>query len=280
VKPGALAAAALVGLCASSPVRSEEAVESTCITCHSQEEDEALSAPVEEWRRSVHAEASVSCDSCHGGDPQQDDADLSMDEEAAGYVGSPGRKDVIAFCGNCHEQVAKGFLQSKMGRKSTEGAKVATCVTCHMTKGHAIAHPDPREILTETRCGKCHEGGRAIALRDSLLHLDGLIRRADAYVVPIRGAIDTSVLDEELRSARENAVVIAHSYDLARIQAVSKGTAQRLDRLKSKAERLESDVASRRRAGVGVVTFFLVACLATLRLSSNLRRRDSSHDGE
>lgn len=279
MRPLRLTALPLAAFLIAVPLHSQEP-ESTCITCHALEEDEELSAPVEEWRHSVHAAASVGCDSCHGGDPSQEDADLSMDEEEAGYLGSPGRKEVISFCGGCHEEIAAGFEQSVMGRKSTEGEKVANCTTCHMIDGHAIERPDPRVILTKNRCGQCHEGERAIALRDQLEMLDALIQRADERVKPLRGSIDTSTLDSELRDAREHAVVIAHTYDLPRIQEVAKGTAQRLSTVKSKAERLEAEVAFRRKIGVGVVAFFTIGCVAALRISSNLRRRGSSDDAE
>jgi hypothetical protein len=167
-----------------------------------------------------------------------------------------------------------------MGRKSTQGEKVANCTTCHMTDGHAIGHPDPREILTTKRCGQCHEGERAIALRDQLETLDSLIQRADERVKPLRGSIDTSLLDFELRDAREHAVVIAHTYDLPRIQEVAKGTAQRLSTVRSKAERLEAEVAFRRKIGVGVVAFFTIGCIVALRISSSLSRRGSSDEAE
>jgi hypothetical protein len=280
VRGWSVAALPLAALVLAAPAHSQQEPESTCITCHAAEEDEALSAPVEEWRRSVHAAANVGCDSCHGGDPQQEDQELSMDEDAAGYVGSPGRKDVIAFCAGCHEQIADGFRQSVMGRKSTEGEKAANCTTCHMVDGHAIPQPDPRQILTKKRCGQCHEGNRAIALRDEIERLRGLIRRADARVAPLRGAIDTSLLDGELKDALEHSVVIAHTYDLARIQEVAKGTAERLGTVKAKAERLESEVASRRRIGVASVAFLGIGCLLTIRISSSVKRRSSSHEGE
>jgi len=255
-----------------------EAVESSCVSCHAEEEDAELSAPVEEWRRSVHAEANVSCDGCHGGDPQQQDADLSMDEESAGFLGRPGRKQIISFCGGCHEQIAHGFQQSVMGLKSTEGERVATCTTCHMIHGHAIQHPNAHEILTEERCGECHEGARAVALRTALEHLDALIRSADARVAPIRGAIDTSPLDEELRQAHQHAVVVAHTYNLARIQLVAERSAERLGRLDAEADALEAEVTHRRRIGIGVITFFTIACAGTLRLSYNLRQRSPPHE--
>ena len=60
-----------------------------CVSCHAEEEDSDLSTPVEEWRRSVHAEAEVSCDGCHGGNPHEEDEELSMDEGDAGFLGAP-----------------------------------------------------------------------------------------------------------------------------------------------------------------------------------------------
>ena len=49
--------------------------ESTCVSCHDAEPDVELAASVPEWRESVHAEALVSCDACHGGDARLEDGD-------------------------------------------------------------------------------------------------------------------------------------------------------------------------------------------------------------
>jgi len=95
---------ALLSLVASGSVRAEKQV-NTCIGCHVDSDEEELSSPVEEWGRSVHATVEVSCDACHGGDPLEEDEELSMSEDDAGFVGMPSWDEVPEMCGNCHEHI-------------------------------------------------------------------------------------------------------------------------------------------------------------------------------
>lgn len=190
-----------------------------CVSCHAEEEDSDLSTPVEEWRRSVHAEAEVSCDGCHGGNPHEEDEELSMDEGDAGFLGAPGWADVSEFCEACHEEILDAYHQSVVGTIIEEGVKAAVCTTCHMHEGHAIAHADPREILTEAaRAG-----------------LDGISR-----------IIDVSRLDREVKEIRQRAVVITHTYDRERIAEFAGVAHARLDAVASETLELEGEAVFRR----------------------------------
>lgn len=266
----ALVAALLLPL----PVGAAES-ESTCIRCHAEEEDPDLSAPVEQWRRSVHAEAEVSCDGCHGGDPFEEDEELSMDEEAAFFIGAPGWTEVPDFCGTCHEDILDAYSQSVMASKIAEGEEVAVCTTCHMVDGHAIANAVPREILTEERCGECHDPDRAHELLELLEDVDLRIDSARAELDPIRDAIDTSALDREIDEIRQRHVVIAHTYDRERISEVAHVARQRLESVTASSRELADEARFRRRLGVGVVGFLLVACLGVVRLGGDVRGRGS-----
>jgi len=245
----------------------------TCIGCHVEEEDEELSAPVAEWRRSVHARAEVTCDACHGGDPLEEDEELSMSEDDAGYVGAPSWSEVPAFCGACHEEILEGYSESVMAEHLEEGERVAVCTTCHMSEGHAIVSQTPREILTEERCGECHDADRAIALRDVLEKTSARIATVDQQVERVRGRIDTGRLDRELREIRKRHLVIAHTYDLDRISEVAQVCDERLQAVTSQADELIQEVRFRRNLGGGVVAFFIIASFGALRLERDLRRR-------
>ncbi len=242
--------------------------ESSCVRCHSEEEDSDLSRPVEEWSRSVHAVAEVSCDACHGGNPFEDDEDLAMDEDEAGFLGVPDWEEEPEFCGACHEKIADGYGQSVMAAKLREGKKVAVCTTCHMTDGHAILSPTPREILTEERCGRCHDGGRAIVLRDLLEEINARLGRARADLDATRHWIDVSVQDQEVEKLSARAVVIAHTYDAERIAEVAAVAHERLEGVVIATASLSSEAGFRRRLGAGTVAFLLAMCVGVVRLGT------------
>jgi hypothetical protein len=250
----------------------EEAVDE-CMSCHEAEEEPELSEPVEQWRESVHAEAEVGCDACHGGDPSQDDEELAMDEDEAGFVGSPSWHEVPEFCGACHEDVLDGYSQSVMASKIEEGEAVAVCTTCHMPEGHAIVRPSAREILTEERCSECHDAERAVELRELLDETSGHIASVEAQLAALHGRIDTSRVDHEVQEIRARAVVIAHTYDRERIAEVAQVARERLDAAGAAADALRGESEFRRRLGFGVVAFFVLTCLGALRLESDVHRR-------
>ena len=247
----------------------------SCVSCHAEEEDSDLSAPVEEWRRSVHAEAEVSCDGCHGGNPYEEDEELSMDDGEAGFLGAPGWTDVSEFCGACHEEILDAYRQSVMGTNIEAGEKAAVCTTCHMRDGHAIPHADPREILTEEHCGECHEASRAIALRDLLEETGGRIEAARAGLDGVSRIIDVSRLDREVKEIRQRAVVIAHTYDRERIAEFAAVAHARLDAVAAETRELEGEAAFRRRVGFGVVGALLLILVGVVGLSRNLEERGS-----
>ena len=241
--------------------RAEEEPESTCVSCHAQDEDEDMRAPVEEWRRGVHAAVDVSCDACHGGDPHEEDEDLSMDEDEAGFLGSPGWTEVTDFCGACHEEIAKSYRRSRMGNEltKTNAKRVAVCTTCHMTDGHTIHPPDPTTILTEKRCKECHSGKRAVRLRTLLVDVNAKLAHAQAGIDEIHTGIDTSQLAAEVGALEKRSYLIAHTYDAERIEEMTHVADQRLAAVESDTATLREQMAYRRRLGAGVVAF-LAAC--------------------
>lgn len=271
-----LAATCAVALVGAAGARAAAEIASTCVSCHEQDEDEDVAAPVEEWRRSVHAAADVGCDACHGGDPSAEDQDDSMDEDASGFLGAPGRREIGEFCGACHEEIAQAFAESVMAQKLAAGERVATCVTCHMDEGHAIAPPVTAEILTEERCGRCHDGARALELRGAIDAIDDAIARADAGLAPLRHGIDTSRLDRVVGDARARAVTLAHTYDIERIRAGAASTREQLAQVERDTSALARELERRRSYGLGAVSFLAMCFAGMLRLSHQLRRRNGT----
>ncbi len=150
-----------------------EPLSESCIACHLEIGDDRLGAPAKEFGESIHAAKGFGCVSCHGGDASEEGME-AMDP-AKGYIGKPGRKQIVQLCGRCHsdarfmkrynpslrvDQVAE-YATSVHGRRLMElgDDKVATCTDCHTA--HAIRPPsDPRSSIHPLRvadtCGSCH----------------------------------------------------------------------------------------------------------------------------
>ncbi|MGE5693056.1 MAG: hypothetical protein ACM3YF_04675, partial [Candidatus Zixiibacteriota bacterium] len=132
-------ASALTGLLILS-VRAQD----TCLECHRQME-ENLKTPTLHIEADVHYQRGISCAGCHGGDPKEEDPDLSM-SPAKGFIGVPKPQQLPAFCARCHsdveymkhynpklptDQLAQ-YKTSVHGKRLAKGdTLVATCISCH-----------------------------------------------------------------------------------------------------------------------------------------------------
>lgn len=140
-----------------------------CITCHIEIEDEILTPPVANWKKSVHREAGIKCADCHGGDPF--DEDMAMEPEA-GYIGKPKPEDIPKLCAKCHSdaKMMRAYNQradqyqlysgSVHGRKLLSGdTEAPTCISCH-GKHKILRVKDPDSMAFRRNvpemCGGCH----------------------------------------------------------------------------------------------------------------------------
>lgn len=144
----------------------------SCRDCHAILEDR-LAAPVRHWSDDIHAARGLTCASCHGGDPHQEDLDKSMDR-ARGFIGVPGRSDIPRLCARCHSDAAfiraynpslrtdqlAQYATSVHGQRLRRGdTRVAVCSDCHGTHdirpaSSPLSNVHPLRI-PET-CAHCH----------------------------------------------------------------------------------------------------------------------------
>jgi hypothetical protein len=270
-----LAGALLLGVCEAALAQE---LESTCVTCHEDEEaglperirveqgevvwvELELALPVAEWRPSIHAAHEVSCDACHGGDPFEPDEDLSMSEEA-GFLELPGWRDMTEHCGVCHEDIAERFERGRLGRALEAGERVATCDTCHMYRGHYIVEASPEEILVHERCPSCLgavDPGAALATLHSLRTREREVeQRADAAE---RAGIELGDLRQELSGLSTHFSETLHEFDDDALKRASAAAHARLEALDELAARFEDQARRRRRYGT-----FVVAALGSILL--------------
>jgi len=148
------------------------APENSCVKCHAEVGDE-LAVPIEQVQNDVHGRRGLSCANCHGGNPNDDDHDRSMDPRN-GFIGTPNPRQVQSFCGKCHSNAElmrqynpairvdqeTEYATSVHGKKIAQGdKKAATCVSCHGYHGVKSVKDSNAPVfathVAET-CGQCH----------------------------------------------------------------------------------------------------------------------------
>jgi hypothetical protein len=161
--------------------RAADAPTTSCTACHF--DAAAFGDAARELRQSfeddVHAKLGLSCQDCHGGDPdpaRAGDLELAMDAGFAPnpFRGVPERGAVPGFCGRCHSDAElmkrydpaqrideeREYWTSRHGLALARGdAQVATCVSCHGSHG-ILEVGDPRSpvypLRVATTCARCH----------------------------------------------------------------------------------------------------------------------------
>ena len=147
---------------------------SSCIECHIKLDDPRLSAPAKLFDNDIHKSRGLSCNDCHGGDPNDDTKEGAKDPRK-GYLGKPKTLDIPAYCGKCHSDAnlmkrfnpslrvdqEREYYTSVHGKllKEKSETRVATCISCHSV--HGIRAPtDPLSSVYPTNvaetCSKCH----------------------------------------------------------------------------------------------------------------------------
>ena len=161
--------------------RAADAPPTSCTACHF--DAGMFGDAAQELRKKldddVHAKLGLSCQDCHGGNPdpaRAGDADLAMDAGFAPnpFRGVPERGAVPGFCGRCHSDPEtmkrydpgeriyqeREYWISHHGVALAEGnTQVATCVSCHGSHG-ILRVGDPRSpvypLRVATTCAGCH----------------------------------------------------------------------------------------------------------------------------
>jgi hypothetical protein len=125
-------------------------VKSNCVRCHLTAGRE-LTAPVQDFARSVHDLQGMTCSDCHGGNR---DKDADAHEEEFGFIGTKLSAH-LKGCAECHgeqaEQVKSGPHYWDFSKKIN--LKYPVCIDCH---GHHDIEKPPAEFALQTVCTECH----------------------------------------------------------------------------------------------------------------------------
>lgn len=144
----AIAFKLLILLAVAAPAAGQK--KSSCIECHIKLDDPRLSAPAKLFDNDIHKSRGLSCNDCHGGDPNADTKEAAKDPRK-GYLGKPKTLDIPAYCGKCHSDASlmkrfnpslrvdqeREYYTSVHGKllKEKGETRVATCISCHSVHG-------------------------------------------------------------------------------------------------------------------------------------------------
>ncbi len=131
-----------------------DAINNSCITCHEDVTAKKASDNYQRWSDSVHSSYFVTCDACHGGNPNvnsQAEAHSSLknvtDPQSPIYF-----KNIPETCGKCHETELEHFKNTMHYQRLRADSSAPSCATCH--KPHSFKVLKASEL--SPLCSVCH----------------------------------------------------------------------------------------------------------------------------
>lgn len=138
------------------------AATNSCVTCHARLAGNSfLGVKSHSWKGSTHQAHGVTCDRCHGGDPQA----ATKQKAHVGILGSSDLqspiyyKNIPATCGKCHGAEYYKFTQSRHFRMLEGSGQGPDCVTCHGSMVTDV--PAPGTLVGI--CERCHNRRMGVA---------------------------------------------------------------------------------------------------------------------
>ena len=134
-----------------------------CVTCHAGlKEPVGTSAHFFEWRSSQHANQAVSCDKCHGGNPNTGGYKLAHEGVLSPTFtqSTLHPKNLAQTCGTCHQEIANAFAKSRHSQVLQESGNGPSCTNCHRHMASSVINWPPD---TTALCAQCHKTNGAAA---------------------------------------------------------------------------------------------------------------------
>lgn len=206
---------------------SNTALGNGCIDCHSDPDfyvqERKLHNYYEDWTKSPHKAAGLTCDFCHGGNANTNDKETAhkcilnlTDPKSRLFY-----KNLPETCGSCHTEKLVEFQKSKHYEALMNGRSAPSCTTCHRAM-----HPRPhyRDIV-EQSCKNCHFEGNPNELpliadrADEFLHRLSIskvyLNWVTVYYEKQAWPNDTQAAVSAVTEKHESAVNNVHRFDLA-----------------------------------------------------------------
>jgi hypothetical protein len=222
----------------------EEEAGNSCVYCHFRLPGNSfVGAESHSWTGSIHQKSGVTCDKCHGGNPQ-----AAQEKEAHQGVlpsGNPRStvyfKNVPATCGKCHGAQFYKFTQSVHYKMLESTGKGPECVTCHGSMVTSVLTPNNVAAL----CGQCHnermgnlpyipQEAKAVLL---LLRESKALLEADMKLYHPAEETAMARLMRNARSSLYSATLDWHTFNLGRITGNLEQMYDSLEALSSEARK-------------------------------------------
>ncbi|MBW2146739.1 MAG: hypothetical protein JRG73_14155 [Deltaproteobacteria bacterium] len=136
--------------------------ENNCIQCHEFIRGQ-MGKPVFQWYGSSHQIEGITCDQCHGGNPDIEiedfpalspDALRNLSKRAMyaepSFVGAPSGQAQFELCATCHPEATETYTASIMGQAFLLKKGGPSCTQCHGAHRNVIP-PVPKS------CTSCHQ---------------------------------------------------------------------------------------------------------------------------
>jgi formate-dependent nitrite reductase cytochrome c552 subunit len=224
------------------PAAAAPEAKDTCADCHGDPEflvtNKKLYDYFKDWSGSVHQQEGVTCDDCHGGDPNSPDKKVSHAKGVSEDDPDSGiyYANVPETCGECHDDILKGYVESHhfehLEAEEENDQQGPSCVTCHGSIDVGVL--DVNSV--EAACARCHnqendnhpenpEKAREVLSRLHSIHR--FYRYVTIRTEPKEASQFFRDIDERLRKL----AITWHTFDLEKIEAE---TTDILDRMKAK----------------------------------------------
>ncbi len=206
---------------------------SCSIVCHEDKLNKSTASTYALWSISTHALFNVTCEKCHGGNPQassKEDAHKGLSNVSIARANTP------ETCGKCHEAEFQEFKSSKhFMRLEAQEVPAPACITCH--QAHSVRVLAASEI--EDFCSNCHNRITGIdpavpqraekALSSVSLLQEELSKARSAVISAKASGKDVTAAEADVESARATLKLIPsvwHRFNLTFFETeVQKGIA-------------------------------------------------------
>jgi len=135
---------------------------SCSLECHADIIRKRASDNYQQWSDSIHSQYFVTCDACHGGNPDiktEAGAHASMkdinDPNSAIYF-----KNIPDTCGKCHAEELDNFKNTMHYQRLKAESRAPSCVTCHQPHSFKVLKAPELTPL----CSVCHNPKDKIAV--------------------------------------------------------------------------------------------------------------------
>ncbi|MCZ7392497.1 MAG: hypothetical protein ABOK23_01745 [Candidatus Methanoperedens sp.] len=199
---------------------------SCSLECHEDVIRKRATDNFQQWSDSLHSEYYVTCDACHGGNPNaktEADAHASMknvsDPNSTIYF-----KNIPDTCGKCHADVLDNFRNTMHYQRLRAESRAPSCITCHQPHTFKVLKASE---LTNV-CSVCHNPKDNIAppgvpndakqalekqseLQDEILKAKNTVAEAKAKGMDV----STAQMDiDEAVAVMNNAPSLWHGFNL------------------------------------------------------------------